>query len=164
MFSHIIIFQWLLMISLFFAHPIHVSVSELVYHEGEKAIQITQKVFFDDLEDAIYKRSAKKLHLGMENESVQSDEFIIAYLKENFSIRINSQPTEWVFIGKEYEADAIWIYLEIPNQSIPERIEITNTILQDLFDDQKNLLHISCLGRRKSHLFDRSSKKMLFKL
>ena len=36
--------------SLFLIHPYYVSVSESVFNQDESSLQITKKIFFDDLE------------------------------------------------------------------------------------------------------------------
>ncbi len=63
----------------FFLHPIHISVSEINYSEKDKALQITSRIFIDDLELSIRaQRKEPEMDLlepknGLTTEKIVSD-------------------------------------------------------------------------------------------
>ena len=65
----------------------------------------------------------------------------------NISIEINQKEKEATFIGREYEDDTVWIYLEYKGVRKIKEFKVTNSLLFDTFDDQKNLFIIQILGK-----------------
>ena len=47
-------------------------------------------------------------------------------------------------LGKEISKDlaGVWCYLEIPNIEAIKQLKIQNQLLLEVFDDQKNIVHI----------------------
>lgn len=122
-------------------HPIHISVMEIHYNEQKSNFEIAVKIFADDLEDGIRDIGATKIKLNQGQESENADDWIKKYLKQNLNIVINDQQLDVQFSGKEYEEYAVWSYLEVGNLTEINSLKIENTILQDLYEDQKNLIH-----------------------
>lgn len=133
-------------------HPIHLSITEMDFKaKGEKTeIQISHKIFIDDLENALrnnYKSvfENSKPNLSTSTQHQEAEKYIYSYLKKTVGITINSQKKEINYIGFEFEDDVIWIYgiVEKPNSTEKESIFIKNMILMDLFDDQRNMLYLT---------------------
>lgn len=130
------------------AHPFYVSVTQIDYKEN--ALQITIKIFIDDLEDAIVNSSNEKLNLGTKKENEYTNNILMQYLKYRFSIKVNHNLTTYTFIGKEIENDVIWIYLEVNNLTKINHLEIENTIITELHKSQTNLIHSDINNIKKS--------------
>ncbi|WP_338812936.1 DUF6702 family protein [Bernardetia sp. Wsw4-3y2] len=133
-------------------HAIHLSITEMDFKEkGEKTeIQISHKIFIDDLENALRKNyeiafQKQKPNLSTKTQHKEAKKYIYEYLKKVVDITINSQKTEINYIGLEFEGDVVWIYgtLEKENSSEKESISIKNMILMDLFNDQRNMLYMT---------------------
>lgn len=144
-----------LLLSTVKAHPFYVSVTQIDYKE--KSIQITLKVFIDDLEAALTKKGNPKLNIGEKNEIANSNQLIQNYLNDKFSIKINNGETEpYIFIGKESEDDAIWIYLEVKRKvEKVSSLEVKNTIITEKFEGQTNLIHTNISGEKKSLILNK---------
>ena len=54
------------------------------------------------------------------------------------------------YLGKEYENDIMFCYLEMENIKDINAIEISNKILFDKFDDQKNIIRLKINNKNKS--------------
>ena len=54
------------------------------------------------------------------------------------------------FIGKRYEDDLIICYFEATNVENFKQATISNLVLTDLFEDQKNLIHFKKDGETES--------------
>ncbi|WP_051010164.1 DUF6702 family protein [Pedobacter agri] len=54
------------------------------------------------------------------------------------------------YIGFEIDHEATNIYLEVEKISSLKAVEVTNTILYDLFDDQMSIVHLVKAQTRKS--------------
>jgi len=65
-------------------------------------------------------------------------------LEQQFKINVDDQDIKFDFIGKETSEDlaAVWCYLEVPHLKSIKKMTISNSILMDIFDDQKNIVNI----------------------
>jgi len=63
---------------------------------------------------------------------------------------VNGKTATATYVGFEIDHEATNVYLEIDNVPSLQSINLNNTILYDLFDDQMNILHVERLGTRKS--------------
>ena len=140
------------------AHPIHLAVTEIAYSEKEKSLQVIHKIFVDDLELHIEEKAKSsgqeiRLHLNTPKEHPMTDALLQAYLSEHFQVKVNGKIGNSVFIGKEYENGAVWIYSEFPNLPKPRQLDIQDNLLIDLYDDQNNLVNLEIFGKTGSLRF-----------
>jgi hypothetical protein len=56
-------------------------------------------------------------------------------------------------LGKEYENDAVWIYVEVLNVPKPKQIYLKDVFLFDLHNDQSNLVNFECNEKKGSIRF-----------
>ncbi|MEL6945184.1 MAG: DUF6702 family protein, partial [Bacteroidota bacterium] len=130
-------------------HDIHISKALIEYDETEQALQITLHIFLDDLEAILIEGGAPtKLNLCTEKEHEQGETFVEKYLRSKFQLVVNGASAEYNYLGKEISEDflAAWCYVEIPNVTQLESLEIKSSILMDLYDDQRNIIQIKAQG------------------
>ena len=130
-----------------FAHPFHVSVTNVDYNASAQSVEITHKIFLNDLEYALREETGKKINLT-EDENI--DSLIQKYLSANFSISINEKKYNPTYLGKEVQSDAIWFYQEITGIKSFSTVTVKNTVLLDHLDDQTNLINIKKDDKVKS--------------
>jgi hypothetical protein len=136
----IFLFSWVL--SGFTLHEFYVSLCRIDHNPETRALEITMKIFTDDLEYGI--TGSKDFYgLGTRKEPVGTDSLIFSYILENFEIVLDRKVAELIYIGKEVELDVTWIYIEIENVPELEEIEITNRMLTELFYDQVNIINVN---------------------
>lgn len=150
-----------LFINLFFvsAHPFHVSVCDIYFNADTKSAEITHKIFLDDLENALKKSSDYPVDILKMHPGKELDKILVRYLKSNFSCVIDGKNISLTYIGSEIQADALWVYQEAANVQEFSKVNVRNTILFELFDDQTNLVHIKKGKKIKSmRLYDDSKR------
>ncbi len=153
-----------LSLSAFAFHKFYVGVFQVEYASEKKMIQITSRIFIDDLNNAVEKKYHKKTFIGTEKETQADLDLFKKYLAENFTIKINGQNKPITFLSKEVEAgDVLVCYSRIKDIDKFKNIEISNTILVDWNSEQQNITHISAFGTKRSVLFTVSSRKELLK-
>lgn len=140
------------------AHPIHLAITDIAYSEKEKALQVVHKIFVDDLELHIEEKAKSsgqeiRLHLNTPKEHPMADSVLQDYLSEHFQVKINGKKGKSIFVGKEYENGAVWIYAEYPNLPKPKQLDIQDNLLLDLYDDQNNLVNLEVSGKKGSLRF-----------
>ncbi|MBB6459373.1 DUF6702 family protein [Flammeovirga kamogawensis] len=148
----------LLLISSVFAHPIHLSVSEVNYNSESKSIEVAQKVFIDDLEDGIELMGGPKLHLYTDKEHKDSDLWLAKYFQKHIKFKVNEKDVKLQWVGREtdpkHDIQAIWVYMEVTKIKKIKTLEVKNTVLLAVHNDQRNMVHLTCNEDKVSWLFD----------
>ena len=147
-------FVWGIVLS----HEFHVSKCQIEYFEKEHSIGISVHIYIDDFEEALAKTGVKDLFLCTEKEHADANTYISNYLKEKIAIHLDDKSVGFKFIGKEPSEDnlAVWCYLEIEKVAEFSKCTVTNTVLMETFDDQKNIVSIKGPKARKAYfMFER---------
>lgn len=146
------------------AHEFYLSVTEIEYNNEEQSLQIITRVFIDDFQNVLNERYGEDLQLSEDDEEGPVGENIEKYLSQKLRLNANGKELQLNYLGKEYDADQLVLYIEVENVAPFNKIEVTNEILTDLFDDQKNVVHVKVNGETKSLLLMRQqeSEKLIF--
>lgn len=143
-------FTCLLILLFSFKHPFYLSVTDLKYNVGEKALQGNVKIFTNDLEGALKKIHGQTVDLINPKDTLKTKKILEDYLKKRLSLTINGQSKTYDVLGFENEQEAIWLYIEIKNCPLPKKIEVDNTLLYDYIKDQTNIIHLEVKAQKKS--------------
>ncbi|HMQ43148.1 MAG: peptidase E [Confluentibacter sp.] len=161
-FKHLFLLFLLPLWAFTLAHKYYVSVTQIDFMPEKQSVQITSRIFIDDLENLLRERYDKKITLAIKNEMPTTDRVIERYLKEKIKIKINGNSVNLNYIGKEYDTDIVKCYLEIEGIKTIETIEISNQVLFDMFDDQQNIIKTNINKRQKSfNLISQNSSNLL---
>lgn len=131
-------------------HPLHVSTTEVNFNAKDKTLEISCKIFSDDFESILARLYKQKTDLSNPNMTTAMDELVKKYLLSHLQVKANGKATTLNYIGFEIDHEATNIYLEVEKVSAVKSIEVNNTILYDLFDDQMSIVHIMKGTTRKS--------------
>ena len=134
------------------AHKYYVSVTEVEYVKEQQSVQIVTRIFIDDFEKMLRERYDENITLDIGKDETQIDTYVQKYLSNKLQITINSTQQQFEFLGKEYEDDILFCYLEITDVSDIKTFEIVNQVLFDVFDDQQNLVKTKINSKRKSFI------------
>ena len=128
------------------SHPFHATITSFDCNRKNKSVEITIKLFTNDLESAIARQEKSDLRIDSGNNSVMIDSLIYNYIKKNLFFSLNDERIKLLWVGKEFENDITWSYLEIKNiKNIPgTKISIKNKLFLEIFDDQLNICHFYC--------------------
>lgn len=133
-------------------HKFYVSVTQVEYVKEKQSLQIITRIFVDDLEALLRQRYDENITLEDSEDETQIDFYIEKYLKEKIQIHINDKQEDFVFLGKEYEEDIVYCYLEITNVKDIKSFEITNQVFFDLFEEQQNIIKAKINSKNKSFM------------
>lgn len=133
-------------------HKFYVSVYQVNYNQEKKALQITSRIFIDDLDNALEKKYGKKLYLGTSKELPEAETLVKKYLLEKFSIKVNGKTKTINYLGKEIEEDVLICYYNVQEVGKISTLDVYNTLLIDYISEQQNIIHTNISGVKKSLL------------
>jgi hypothetical protein len=139
------------------------AIFQVNYAPEKKMLQITSRIFMDDLNLAIEKKYGKKAFLGTEKESNEDITNLKKYFTENLVFKVNGQLKPLTFLSKEVEGDVLICYCRVSDVAKLQSAEITNTVLTHWNSEQQNILHFNAFGEKKSLLFTASNKTEVLK-
>lgn len=131
-------------------HPFYISVVDIKHDAKTHNLNISVKLFINDIENALKKTTTKTIDLLNPKNKPEMELELINYIKQRFSIDVNLKPTTLDFIGYEKEEDAIWIYLEVKKIIQPKTLKINTKLLYDFLPLQTNIVHVEINGVKKS--------------
>jgi len=130
-------------------HPVHVTVTNIDYISEKKEFVISMKVYIDDFETIVKHNYQVDLNLGKESELTNSSDYISKYVLENFALitnDIDKTKKRLVFSKKEIVDLSVWFYFTFKCKAKIENLEIKNSLMIDLYNDQTNLLIFTYFG------------------
>ncbi len=147
-------------------HEFHLSKTQVHFNSESKALEVSLHLFIDDLEDAMALEGVDSLYIATTKEHPKADLKIEKYIEDYFQVTVDGQQVEFNFLGKEVSDDlfAIWCYMEATDIVNPEAIIISNHLLINLYDDQKNMLSFSGPEIKKYFLMDNKTQEAAIQL
>lgn len=131
-------------------HDFHASITRIDYNTESKALEITVRAFTDDMSTGLDDFAGAKLNFGTPLESPNVNEKLPEFLKKHFKIEVDGKAVNYKYLGKEREDDATWIYLESEKVKPSKTVQVTNTLLTSLFDDQNNIINLNIRGQKNT--------------
>ncbi|WP_368074175.1 DUF6702 family protein [Polaribacter sp. L3A8] len=147
----------------FSAHKYYLSLTQIEYRSELHTVQITINVFIDDIEKALNSDYNIDLQLDTKNELKDNDVYFKKYLNKKLHLKIDEVSRSFNYIGKEYDGDLVYFYLEIEDVAQLNTIEVSNKILTTHFPQQQNLIKSKVGKEHKSILLNAKNDKGLLK-
>lgn len=122
-------------------HPFHISMTEIKYNAGKKTLELSEKIFWDDLEVELNDYSKTKVNFLKPANKEELNKLLKKYILEHTEIFINGKKIALNYLGYEIEEDVAWIYIEASNIPSPKTAEIKNSVLFKNFPSQQNIIN-----------------------
>jgi len=142
--------------SLVSAHTYHTSLTRMDYNAKDKNIEISIQLFVHDVTPMLERRLKKQVDIA---KTAGVDGEIFNYLEETFVLQNKKgEPQKLKWVGKEFENDVVYAYVEIPFEGSLDGLKLQNTIFFESFPQQTNLV-IAHFGEKKADLLYKSGDK-----
>jgi Domain of unknown function (DUF6702) len=141
------------------AHDFHVSIMDIVVNEEEQQLEITLRVFTEDLEAALEQMNGKHLHLGEDELNNPTDAYIYNYVVQYVFFTINNTPVQPDWIGKEVEIEETFIYMVLPLLAKGQSLFVESKLFFELFTDQENRILFEDGNRKQSLVLHAENSK-----
>jgi len=140
-------------------HPLHLGSVELNYNLKSAAVEVSCRVFTDDFEELLAKNYKTKTDLSAAAKHTEMDALVKKYMATHFQLSTAGKILPLTYLGYENDNEAILIYMESAAVKNLKTMQVSCTVLYDLFDDQTNIFHVTANGNRKSSKLTYPDKK-----
>ena len=111
-------------------HPIFMSVTEIEHNTKDKTLEISCKMFTNDLENQLKKTTKQKIDLLNATLKPKMNLIVEDYIQSHLKIALNDNPSSKMkFIGFEQNEDAIVSYFEIEGIASVNKVKVENNLL-----------------------------------
>ncbi|MGZ3846025.1 MAG: DUF6702 family protein [Flavisolibacter sp.] len=143
-------------------HPFYIAVTEINLNTSDKTLEVSCKMFADDLEQTLEKRNHAELDISAEKDKGKFNSYIPAYIKSHLSLSVDGKATNLSYIGFEKEKESAYCYFQVENVSSLKKLEVNDSILHDFTSEQINIIHVTVNGKRQSTKLDYPSTNASF--
>lgn len=141
-------------------HDFFVSILTIRHDPVAKTLDLTWRMTAHDVEHVF--ASEAELKLGSAKEHPKADSLLNAYFIKHL-ILMRDKQLVWKWIGKELDGETLYCYLQVEGVASANDLMVQNTLLQDVFGDQQNMVHLEEAGKPTlSHTFIRGSSPHTF--
>lgn len=150
---------------LFVMHPMHISVTEIEFDEKDKELEITSRIFIDDLEKTLQANLKQpELDLLEPKNGMTVDQMAEKYLTDHIKISLDNKVQKITYLGHERDGEALVFYSLVAKVKKWKTITIQNDVITETHDDQSNLVHVTVREKVKSLRLtrDKPSDKLTF--
>jgi hypothetical protein len=135
----------------FVAHPYYMSVTEIEHKAAAKELQVSVKIFTDDLEEALEQEYKQKFNLYNEKGKAANEAYLNTYLQKHFKLIVDNKQLVPVMLGFELQQEAVWVYFEVKKIAKLTTAVVVSDVLYSLRKEQINIIHFTNKGIRKSY-------------
>lgn len=143
-------------------HPFYIAITEINHNAKNKALEISCKMFAEDLEQTLKKNYKTELDLSSAKDKAVLDKLIPDYINRHFSISVDGKPARMNFVGYEEDKEAAYCYFQVDNVPSVKKVDISNSLLYDFNQEQINIIHVVVNGKRQSTKLDYPSSQASF--
>lgn len=155
--------QWMMVAVLSFFHPHHVSTTTIEFNSADKLLEVSVRLFADDLEKSLTRLSKSKVDVLNKAEYDKSAKLIDRYVSQHLKLEVEGKKVPINFIGFEEEKGNVLAYFEVKEIISVSTVKVENSLLRDTEKVQVNIIQVKANGKTQTaslkhpvthHLFD----------
>lgn len=152
-----------LLLMSFSGHKFYTSICKIDYNVPKKRLEITTRIFIDDINLAISEKYNRKSNIVSDNETTEDIDFLKKYISEKLTVTVNGKPVPIRFLSKEIEDNVLICYLSCTEISKIKTFEVQNSILTEIFEEQQNIVQLNINNKKQTLLLSTSTIKGMLK-
>lgn len=124
--------------------PIHkFYVSHYTLEHRSNQLQITIKVFADDMEKAI-QGIKPDIRLDERSKAEEISPLLDSYFQNHLKLAVKGKDIPIQLVGYELEHDLVWIYVKAEVKKAPQNLSVFCDALTEVYEDQINIFRVDC--------------------
>ena len=157
-----IMVQWVLAGILSVFHPFFVSVIEINHNAKEATVEVSVRVFTEDMEKTLQKYATAKIDIANPADNAFLEKQLSNYINQKLQLKIDGKPVTMNYVGHEIQKESVWCYLEVPKIADMKKLELNCTFLYDFEKTQSNIFHVKSRNIEKSFKLDNPKSITMF--
>jgi len=145
------------------AHPFFMSVIDINHNQKEATLEISVRVFSDDLEKTLQQFSKQKIDILNPTQKDLIEKQLQAYVSQRLKLNVNGKPVSFRILGYEQQMESTWCYFEVDNQSSIKTVSVDCSLLYDYETNQVNIVHMKTKGVQKTYKLDYPKRETTFR-
>ena len=145
-----------------FLHPFYVSVIDVNHNAKDKNVEISIKIFVDDLETTLKNNHHKNIDLNKSMNDVGVNKLVQQYIESKIQIAIDNKPQSMHYLGYEVQKESGWIFFEITDITHIKKINFNCNLLYDYQVKQMNIFNVKANGTEKNYKLDYPKNSLEF--
>lgn len=137
--------------ALLFPHDFFVSILTIRHSEASKTLDLTWQMTAHDVEHAL--SSVAQLKLNSHQEHPKADSLLNDYFHQHLHLFQEDAELSWKWVGREMEGENLFCYMQVEGVYTGNDLSVSNNLLQDVFAEQDNIVHVEASGRTLTHHF-----------
>jgi hypothetical protein len=151
----IYLFGFFVLISFTTKHPFYLSLIEAQHNIKEQSVEISIRIFIDDFENNLAKIHPNlKVDFNNVANKTLNDKLVFEYIKQKLQLSINNTPKTLQYVGFEIQQESIWIYAEVPQNTIIKSLNASCTVMYDFNVKQVNIFRAKANSEEKNTKLD----------
>lgn len=131
-------------------HKFYVSIFQIKYEQEKNRLEITSRIFADDLNDALQQKFKEKTFFGENRHNPSQEKWMQQYLAENFIINVNKKLVQLEYLSYEVEDNVVICYFRIKDIGKVKSISVKNKVLYEIFPEQQNIIQTQISNQKKN--------------
>ncbi|MCX6208761.1 MAG: hypothetical protein NTZ59_04500 [Bacteroidetes bacterium] len=132
-------------------HPFFVSVVDIKHNVKDKNVEISVRVFTDDLESTLKKNYKQNVDLANGSAKADVNKVVSNYIQSKLHLAINDKPQALKYIGYEIQKESVWIYVEVANITAIKKLNVNCNLLYEFQEKQSNIINATANGVEKNY-------------
>ena len=155
-----------ILLLLSYIHPLHLTVCNVDISDNGKNNSLAVRVFIDDFEIAVYRKTGKQLWLTKDTTLLNVQKYASDYIFSKIKLYGKDDIILENYKFTEYKIEdlAVWWFFEFDLLGKPKNIRIVNALMTGMFMDQKNMTFVKYRGNETAKLFDYKNREAIFEL
>lgn len=142
----------LLTLMSFTTHKFYVSIYQIEFSAEKKRLEITSRIFIDDINEALKQAYQRPVHMGEPTESASDREMFRKYMDDRFQLVINGRKYSLKYHSSEVEGNILISYFSIPGIDKIQSIKVSNHALMEIYESQQNIIQFEANKVKRSLL------------
>ncbi|MRG46028.1 hypothetical protein GFS24_12945 [Chitinophaga sp. SYP-B3965] len=139
---------------LIFLHPFYLSVTEIRHNADHKTLEISCRIFADDLENTLKKQSHTTFDIIKPQNRATVDSLISRYIAKHLQITVDGKVLAPRYLGYKIEEEAAWCFLEVSGVATVKKLDLKDDILYEQHESQSHMIHVIVHDKRQSTKLD----------
>ena len=153
-----IMLQWLVLL----LHPFFVSVTQIEHNEKDKTLEISVRIYTDDLEKTLKPYSKSKVDIIKPADKEAINKLLFAYMQAHLKLVVNGKPVQLEYVGYEIQSESTWTYLQVSNINSVKEIGVNTNLLYDFTKEETNIIEVKANNKKSSYKLDYPSSSTTF--